>query len=538
MSNLEEDTNKEGFSEKQDSKMSKKIVIRICYISAIILLLLGIILKSTIGYNKIYNGVHINGIYVGGNTVEQAEEILADYYKNLNKMSVDVYCNNEYITITGEEILASFDAKKGAKLAYDVGRSGNFIEKIFAGIRYQVLEKDIQSDINFERLKLDSKIDKLVTKVGKEVIQPSYIREGNKLYITTGTTGITVDETGITSDIISHFNRIEKNTVYGKVAEIAPNSIDIHKIRNEIYTEVQDAKYKNDSGAFEVIPSVVGVDLNVDEAIKVAQSVEDLEGVQFSIDLIFTMPEATIEEVLGDLFKDELATFTTYFNVNEVQRTENVRLSAELIDDTILMPGQEFSYNNIVGERSIERGFKVAKVYQGGQVVDGLGGGICQTSSTLYNAVLFADLEVTERKNHSLSVAYVKLGRDATVSYGAIDFKFKNNKKNPIKIDTEVSDGTLTIRILGIKENPERTIDIRTETVEVRKYPERITNDSTLPVGTSKIVTTGKNGYTVKAYKIIKENGVIVDEKLLSTDTYAPVVQVKKVGVEPTLEGY
>jgi len=245
-----------------------------------------------------------------------------------------------------------------------------------------------------------------------------------------------------------------------------------------------------------------------------------------------------MDEVLSDLFKDELATYTTYYNVNEVQRTENVRLSAEFINNTILMPGQEFSYNNTVGERSTDRGFKVAKVYQGGQVVDGLGGGICQTSSTLYNAVLYADLEVIERKNHSLSVAYVPLGRDATVSYGTVDFKFKNHKKTPIKIETAVSNGTLTVKILGIKEDSLRTVELRTETVNVRKYPERVINDTSIPVGTTKITTTGKNGYTVKAYKIIKEKGVVVEEKLLSTDTYAPVAQVKKVGVIATPEGY
>ena len=538
MNNLEDDVQKENLPEENTAKFNKKIIIRIGYIAGIILILSVLIYNFTIGYNKIYNGVKINGVYVGGSTLEEAETILSEYYSNLNKVMIDVYCDNEIINISGEEILASFDSKKGAELAYKVGREGNVFQKIIAGIRYQILEKDIEYNINYERLKLDSKIDKLVSKVGKEVVQPSYIKDGNKLYITTGTTGIKVDEISIANDVIEKFNRMENMPVYSPFTNVEPNSVDVEKIRKEIYTEVQDAKYKNESGAFEVTPSVVGVDFDIEEAKKVAESVNDLEGVQFSVDLILTMPQATMEEVLADLFKDELATFTTYFNANEIQRTENVRLSAEFIDDTILMPGQEFSYNNIVGERSTERGFKVAKVYQGGEVVDGLGGGICQTSSTLYNAVLQCDLEVTERKNHSLPVAYVKLGRDATVSYGAIDFKFKNNKKTPIKIESIISGGTLTVKILGTKEDNGKTVDIRTETVNVRNFSERIINDSTIPVGTSQIITTGKNGYTVKTYKIIKENGVVVEEKLISTDTYAPIVQVKKVGVEPTPEGF
>jgi len=517
---------------KDVKKINKNIGIRIVYITVIIAILLALIFRLTLGYDKIYNGIHVNGVYVGGSTMAEAEEILNEYYKNINKMSVDVWCDEENISLNGEEIFASFDAKKGAELAFSVGKSGNIIEKVLTGIRYQVLEYDVSCDINYDRLKLDSKIDKLVNKVGKEVIQPSYIRDGAKLYITTGTTGIKVDETELVSQVVSRFNRMEKSPVRCLSTEVAPNDVDVEKIRNEIYVQAQDAKYKNESGAFEVTEAIVGVDFDLEEAMQISDSVNDLEGVQFSVDLILTMPQLTMEDVLSDLFKDELSSFTTYFNVNEVQRTENVRLSAELIDNTILMPGQEFSYNNIVGERSIERGFKVAKVYQGGQIVDGLGGGICQTSSTLYNAVLLADLEVTERKNHSLSVAYVKLGRDATVSYGAIDFKFKNNMQTPIKIDTDISGGTLVVKILGIDDNPGKSIDIRTETVNVRNYTESIIEDVTMPVGTSKVITTGKNGYTVKTYKIIKENGVVVAEKLLSTDTYAPVVQVKKVGVE------
>ena len=538
MNNLEDDVQKGIVSKETTTKFNKKIMTRIGYVLFVVLLLVGIIYKATLGYNKIYSGVHVNGVYVGGSTLIEAEAILTEYYQNLGKMSLDVYCDKEMSTITGAEILASFDAKKGAELAYSVGRNGNVFQKILLGIRHQILEADVDQNINYERLKLDSKVDKLISKVGREVVQPSYVRDGDKLYITTGTTGIKVDEIDLTNKVIAKFSRMEKNPVYCYCTSVEPNSVDIEKIRNEVYKEVQDAKYKNDSGAFEVTPAVVGVDFDIEEAKKVAESVADLEGVQFSVDLILTMPQATMEEVMSDLFKDELATFTTYYNVNEVQRTENVRLSAEFINNTILMPGQEFSYNNTVGERSIERGFKVAKVYQGGEVIDGLGGGICQTSSTLYNAVLLADLEVTERRNHSLSVAYVKLGRDATVSYGTIDFKFKNNKRTPIKIETKVGGGVLTVKVLGIKDNTNRTVDIRTETVNVRKYNERIIQDSTIPVGTSKIVTTGKNGYTVKAYKVIKENGVVVEEKLLSTDTYAPIVQVKKVGVEPTPEGY
>jgi vancomycin resistance protein YoaR len=200
------------------------------------------------------------------------------------------------------------------------------------------------------------------------------------------------------------------------------------------------------------------------------------------------------------------------------------------------MPGQEFSYNKVVGERSLERGFQIAKVYQSGKVVDGLGGGICQTSSTLYNAVLYADLEITERRNHSLPVSYVNLGRDATVVYGTTDFRFKNNQKTPIKIDAKASGGVLTVKILGF-EDDNKKITLKTETVQVRPFTETIIQDTTIPVGSTQITQKGSNGYIVKTYKITTIDGVTSEPKLISTDTYAPIVQIKKIGVEPTMEG-
>ena len=125
----------------------------------------------------------------------------------------------------------------------------------------------------------------------------------------------------------------------------------------------------------------------------------------------------------------------------------------------MLKKGEVFSYNNILGERTEARGYSGAKVYAGGEVVDGLGGGICQVSSTLYNAVLFADLNVVSRTCHSLPVAYVPLGRDATVSYGAIDFKFKNPYDDPIKISAVSSGGVLTVGIYGKKQS-DKTVEI------------------------------------------------------------------------------
>ncbi len=143
-----------------------------------------------------------------------------------------------------------------------------------------------------------------------------------------------------------------------------------------------------------------------------------------------------------------LASYTTNFDSGNVNRSTNVRLAAKSIDGTVIKPGKTFSFNKVVGERTAEAGYKQAIVFEGGQPVPGLGGGVCQVSSTLFNAALLSNMKISERHYHSATVSYVPLGRDATVAYGSKDFKFTNNLDTPIKIDTVYSsNGSLTMKI-------------------------------------------------------------------------------------------
>ena len=186
---------------------------------------------------------------------------------------------------------------------------------------------------------------------------------------------------------------------------------------------------------------------------------------EYTIELEYTYPETTINDLNINIFRDKLSSFTTYYDTSNKDRSKNLELSAEKINGKIISPNEEFSYNLTVGARTIEAGYKEAKIYSNGQVVDGIGGGICQLSSTLYNAAFFANLDITERYNHQFLTSYVKEGRDATVVYGVKDFKFKNNRNLPIKIETTVNSGVVTCSIYGIKENPEYDVSFNVETV-------------------------------------------------------------------------
>lgn len=522
---------------KQKMRDNKPILI-ICGIVVLVAIVILILLLMTVGYKKIYGGVSVNGITIGGMTVEEAQNILANNYKDLPYLDISVRCEGYRNDFRAEDIGVNFDTVAAIKTAYSFGREGNIFNKIFNGLKYRFSKADLTIDVSVDRKKVDSELSKVTRDVITPVVNSSYAREGDMLLVKNGITGVSADSEGAIKEIIANLNKMKpmkEEPVYIMTKKIAPEKVDIDKIKTQITKKAQNAEYITDTG--NLVEQIIGVEIeNISQAKKIAESVTD-EGMQFSIPLLITIPEVTTESVLNELFRDKLSTYTSRYNVNEIERTENVRLASEFIDDVILMPGQEFSYNTIVGERSTERGFKTAKVYQQGQIVDGLGGGICQVSSTLYNAVVMADLEVLERRNHSLPVSYVKLGRDATVVYGSIDFRFKNTRQYPIKISSNISGGVLTVDIYGYNTNKTRLVDIETEVIEVLPFKEQEIVDPTMPAGTNQITQTGQKGYKVKSYRVTTENGEVKERKLISTDTYSPVAQVKKVGLDNDVEG-
>ncbi|WP_368504553.1 VanW family protein [Alkalihalophilus sp. As8PL] len=203
-----------------------------------------------------------------------------------------------------------------------------------------------------------------------------------------------------------------------------------------------------------ITPGQARVILAEEELVEQLMNASFLE-TQLALPIYVEEPTVSEEELEGiDLY--EIGSFTTYFNSGVQGRSENIRRSAESIQDFVLGPGDHFSFNQIVGERTLERGYKEAKEIVNKQFVMGIGGGICQTSSTLYNAVDAAGLEMVERITHSKEIGYVPAGRDATVSWGGPDFKFKNPHTYPVIIRTDVSleRGEITVSVYTNNESP------------------------------------------------------------------------------------
>lgn len=231
-------------------------------------------------------------------------------------------------------------------------------------------------------------------------------------------------------------------------------------------------------------------------------------------------PEVTAEELREKLPRKLWAQYSTQLT-DIPDRTENVRLASYYLNGLIVEPGEEISFNETVGAREKERGFREAKVIVGGRFENGLGGGVCQVSSTFYNALLLSGLQITERHNHSVRIAYVPLGRDATVVYGQKDLQFKNNTDSYLQIRTKLEDLCLTIAVYGAGECPFQGINLYNKIIKMYPAAQIIKTDPSFP-GKYKIAEKGQNGYLVEMYRQIDSGGEKKTEKL-SRDYYAPV---------------
>ena len=257
-----------------------------------------------------------------------------------------------------------------------------------------------------------------------------------------------------------------------------------------------------------------------------------------------SIPMTDLEPALTvEMLRDKYvlrAGFTTSFKNSSNNRKFNIRKAAGLVNGTVLKPGDVFSANDTLGVRSSKNGWKNAPAYIAGTHEDQPGGGVCQVSSTMYNAVVLSDLEIVFRRNHSMPVAYVTKGRDATINSvgNMIDFQFKNNTTDNIILVAFTDGNSLTIQVYGLpfaNEEYDR-IDIRTKQISHISYTQEITEDPTKDVGYEEVTRDGQDGYVVEAYKQYYKGEALIREELLNTSTYKMYTEQKTVGTKATPE--
>ena len=498
----------------------KKLLIKIGIVSVILIITLMIFsvvfALGNINNTKILKGIYINDIDMSGMSEEEAKanlESLANE-KLAKEMTVSYQDYNSTINATVLEL--NYDINSAIEEAYAIGRDGNLISNNYKILKSMLFKNNIKINISINEDIAKTTIADMEANIPNALVQSDYYIEDKQLIITKGKRGTVIDDEAFINNIKnSYADLISTSTdIDFPVIEANPDAIDIDKIHEEVYKEPKDAYYNEEP--FEIYPEVEGVDFDVEAAKRALQEEKE----EYVINLIISKPKVTINDLSEIAFKDVLATFSTRYDASNTARTTNLKLAAGKINGTVLGAGQEFSYNKTVGERTIAAGYKEAKIYASGEVVDGLGGGICQISSTLYNAAVLSNLEITQRRNHQFVTSYLPAGRDATVVYGSQDFKFKNTRKYPIKIEMTVANGMAKATIYGIKENPEYDISIQTSTVSTIPFATTYKDDNTLPAGTEKVQQKGANGIVTQTYKIVKQNGTVVSKTLLSKDVY------------------
>lgn len=511
----------------QGRKKYKWLIIAIAIVIGLAILLTGFALLN-INNKNIISGVTIDKINVQGLSKVEAKEVISKKIEEKINKEINIKIDNEENTILLSQIELEYNIEEAIDKAYNIGRNSNIFINNFEIIKSKIVGTNIVIEAKYNEELLNNIIEEIKRKIPNGVQEADFCIEEENLIITKGKPGLSINEENLKEFIKNSINLSYIGNIELKTINVNPKDINIEEIYNEVHTEVQDAYYT--TNPFQIFAEVKGIDFNIDEAKEILK--EDKE--EYIIQLTITNPKKTIKDIGTEAFPDLLSTFSTRYDASIASRTTNLKIAVNKINGVTVMPGETFSYNKTLGKRTAEAGYKDAAGYAGGKVVQMIGGGICQVSSTLYDAVVYANLDIVERHNHAFTTSYVGAGKDATVVYGSLDFKFKNTRKYPIQIKASAQNGIVTIGIYGIKEGTEYDIDISTTILNYLPYSVVYEDDATLAEGEEEVTQNGSRGCKSITYKIYKLNGVEVSRSVLSTDIYDPMNKYISRGTKKT----
>lgn len=525
----------------------KMILVGLCAAALLLIILVNVIFlfgSSTDPYDgKILNNVTVAGVNVGGMTKSDAERaVKAVTDSTFTRYDMVVELPDTTLRFSPGDTGAELDVKGAVQAAFDYGRTGTQAEKDAAFNASLTGNHTIGllPYLNLNEEFIQDALEEYASQFGSIYSEASYTLEGDMpelrvkffdedapcqtLVITLGTPGMSLDLEGIYNDILDAYSL---NTFLVKVdavaAEKVPEEPDLEAIYEALYIAPVDTTM--DMQTYESVPGSYGYGFDVDEAQKLVDNADYGDSVRIPMEYI--EPAVLDEDIF---FQDVLASCETTHTKNE-NRTNNLRLACEAINGLVLKPGETFSYNNVLGERTTAKGYKSAPAYAGYNVVDQVGGGISQGSSTLYACALMADMEIVSRSNHDHPVSYISYGMDATVNWGGADFKFKNTSSFPIKIEAEVSDGKVKMKILGTEER-DYYVELDYEITKVDKPDTKYqiyTSDNLMDYEDGDVLVAGATGYTVKTYKLKydRETRKLLTKEFITTTYYKTVDRVE-----------
>ena len=304
----------------------------------------------------------------------------------------------------------------------------------------------------------------------------------------------------------------------------------VKKATKKIITEPRNASVKRKNGKFVVIKEKTGYTLNMDETFANFKKAVESGKNKAKLDVVKKKAKYTSDDMKE--IKDVLGTYTTEYGGSPYGRKVNVANGASKINGSMVYPGETMSVYETVSPFTKENGYALAGSYENGQTVQTYGGGICQVSTTLYNAVIRAELKIVERFPHSMTVHYVPRSADAAIAGTHKDMKFKNTFDTPVYIEGKANGSTITFTVYGKKKDPKRTVEFLSETTQIKESTESTVSDATLPAGQKVVQSYGHTGYSARLWKIVKVNGKQVSKKVFNTSTYMATPTVYRVGTK------
>ena len=474
-----------------------------------------------------YPNYHINGIAVGGMTVEQASQALA---AELPEQVMTLHCGGNPVksgwpsdslppVTLGE--LGYTEERCGAiaQRLFDQQKScgffsqgSRFLSALFSSTGETVSDEDMDASVFQEQ------VTRLARELALEPQDTTYSIGENSISITKAVNGRSVKEDALAEALIHAIRTYGTQgelIAYISFAHFNPWNLTAQAIHDEVAAEMKNAGYDPETKS--ITPERLGAEFDVDAAQKALDAAAPGETVEIPATIEY--PRVTAEQLNGVLFRDVLGEARTKVG-GTAARISNVKLSASSINGYVMNTGDVFSYNGVVGKRTAANGYQPAPAYVKGETVDEIGGGICQTSSTLYLACLRGNLEITERHAHRYIPAYIAAGMDATVSWGGPDYKFTNDTDYPIKIVTSYEGGYLTVKVLGTNATG-ITAKMTNEKLSTTDFQVVYEDDPTLAPGTEKVKTTPYTGSKWKTYRNLYDaNGKLISSTYEDTSDY------------------
>lgn len=523
---------------------SKAAVIAICIAAVLLAAIIGgsiFFLLTPVDDGLILPNVMVAGVNVGGMPPEEAANVIhLSTDKTYSKTDMVISLPDEEIHLAPADTKVALDVEAAVEAAYAYGRTGTkseqrTIRKAAASTAYTL---DLIPYLKLDNAYVQRVVQELGVKYNSTLIQPTVTITGERpalepdkidesaphqvITLTLGRPESALDTTSLYSKIIDAYN----NNVFSVSLDfeiLQPAQPDLEAIFQEYCIAAVDAVL--DTETYQITPEVYGYGFDIQTAQALLDQADPGQTIELTLD--YLIPEITAESISSTLFQDVLGSWEAYQASNS-NRATNLDLACKAVNGLILKPGETFSFNDTLGERTEEKGYKGAPAYVGGQSVASIGGGICQVSSSLYYSALIADLEIVERTCHMYPSGYVPMGMDATVNWGTLDFKFRNNTNYPIRIEAYASNsGQVNVTLYGTDER-DYYVKMSYEVVETYPYStvyREMDQDNPDGYKDGDVIQSAHTGYKVKTYKSKYRKA---DNSLISTEFEATSIYSKR----------